>query len=129
MASKKRHEMGAFIRQLIMLIPNILNLVTNLTSLIQLETKLAGRSLVTLISLAVVFGTLLVSSWLIVMGIIFLILQTYQWSLMQALLLVFALNIVLLGLIGFLLAREKKELFYPGTRRLLKNIRSNLEDV
>ncbi|EKD72617.1 MAG: hypothetical protein ACD_45C00623G0003 [uncultured bacterium] len=133
MARKHHHQKSRFslsdtIKNIIMLVPNIINILSNVIALVNLETRIAGKTIVAILTLAVIYATLLTATWLSLLAILVVYLVSLQWSLLVSLLIALALNIVCLLVIGLILLRMKKNLFFPATVSECRNLREIVDD-
>ncbi len=93
-------------------------------TLAALETKLAGRSLVTMIAAGVMVGVLLVSAWLGLMGAAVLWLVSIGVVASIALLVVVAANLVFAVILYEVIRRQSRHLQFPATLRSLRPLPS-----
>lgn len=119
MARKQKSAFGTAIIKIIMAVPLIYNFARNLSSLVGMEARLAGKTLVVLVMLAIMGGIVLASVWLCLLAMFFIYLTANHWTPLQSLALLLGLNIVLLCIIGFVMSKCKKNLTFPETRRQL----------
>ena len=96
-------------------------------TLAALETKLAGRSLVTMIAAGVMVGVLLVSAWLGLMGAAVLWLASIGVVASIALLFVVAANLVFAVILYEVIRRQSRHLQFPATLRSLRPLPSRLD--
>ena len=115
MASEKRSSLGRTMRNLISLVPNLIAIVSNITTLINLEARLAGRALLFLITLAVVSAILIMSLWMCLLAMLVVYLLSVQWSLLASLAVVLVLNIIFFVVVTIMMAKAKKHLLFPAT--------------
>ncbi len=96
-------------------------------TLVTLEARLAGKSLVTMIAAGVMIGALLISSWLGLMGAAVLWLISHGVMASVAMLLAVAGNLlVALGLYD-VIRRQSRHLQFPATRRSLRPVPPKLQ--
>ncbi|MHB1949224.1 MAG: hypothetical protein ACYCQI_14040 [Gammaproteobacteria bacterium] len=126
MAMKKKHSVIRTISTLFFMVPTIFNFVTNLCGLISSEARLAGRSIVMILILAVFLASLLTTTWLCLVAMLFVYLITHL-SWMASLGVILGLNLLLVLMVGLLIARAKKNLTFPETRSQLSEL-VNLRD-
>jgi len=117
--AKQKSNLGKSIIKIIMAIPSIFNFIHHLTSLVGMEARLAGRSLIILVMLSIVGGILLAAIWICVLAMFYIYLIAWHWSPLQILALITVLNIVLLFIIGWVMSKFKRNLTFPETRRQL----------
>jgi hypothetical protein len=116
MAKHKKLSLGKALMTFIMIAPSIFNIITKTISLIGSEARLAGRSFVLLIILAVMMGALLTATWVGLLGLLIIYLLSLGWSLLAAAALTLAINILFMLFIAFYAARAKNNLTFPETR-------------
>ena len=93
-------------------------------TLATLETKLAGKSLVTMIAAGVMVAVLLVSAWLGLMGAAVLGLVSIGVMASTAMLLAVAANLVFALILYGVIRRHSRHLQFPATLRSLRPIPS-----
>lgn len=116
---KKKPTLSKAILNLLFLAPTFFNILGKIATLVELEARLAGKSLIRLIVLSVVFGTLLTATWLGVLAVLFSYLQSLLLSPILSLFILLLLNVVLLVIIGLCLSKTKKNLLFPEIRHQL----------
>ncbi len=129
MASKKKPTLSRAILSLLIGMPSLIALVAKIISLIGIEARLAGRSLMSIIILSLTFALLITTTWSCLLIMLFLYLVSLTWSAQQALLIILSLNILLLIIIALSIAKFKKKLLFPETRRRIKHARRVYEDL
>jgi hypothetical protein len=87
--------------------------------LFALETRLAGKSLVTMIAAAIWIGTLLATAWLGLIGALMLILIRAGLPAIPAALSISALSLALTVLLYWIIRKRSRTLGYPATLRTL----------
>jgi hypothetical protein len=92
-----------------------------------LETRLAGKSLVTMIGAGLMVAVLLVSAWLGLMGALVLWLIDLGLAASIALLLVVAANLIFALILYSLMRRQSRHLQFPATLRSLRPVPSKPE--
>jgi hypothetical protein len=116
MANKRKPGFSKAILNLIILVPTIFSLFSKIFALVGLEARLAGRSLVTILILAILFGMVLTTTWLCVLSLLLVYLIT-QMSLVLSLGIIIAINLFLLLVIAFAMSKMKNNLSFPVIRR------------
>jgi hypothetical protein len=96
-------------------------------TLAAVETRLAGKSLVTMIAAGVIVAVLLVSAWLGLIGAVVLWLVGIGMGSSIALLLAVAANLILAMILYHLIRRESRHLQFPATLRSLRPVPSTLQ--
>ncbi|MCD6039910.1 MAG: hypothetical protein K0S27_1310 [Gammaproteobacteria bacterium] len=117
--TKKKSMLGKTMLNLILLIPTFFTVLNKITTLIEFEARLATKNLTRLIVLSVVFGALLITSWIILLFILFNYFQSLLWSVLFSLCVIFLLNIALLIIVSLCLANIKKNVLFPEIRHQL----------
>lgn len=128
MAHKKKRSMGRTLLKVVTLVPTLFSVFTNITALVGWEAKRAGKSVVTIILFAFFAAFLLTTIWLCLLGILFLYLVSLHWTEIQALLFIILVNVILLGVIGFVISKVKNNLTFPLIRKQLQIISQLSED-
>ncbi len=93
-------------------------------TLAALETRLAGKSLVTMIGAGVMIAVLLVSAWLGLMGAVVLWLISSGVIASIAMLLAVAANVVFAVILYDVIRRRSRHLQFPATLRSLRPVPS-----
>jgi len=92
-----------------------------------LETRLAGKSLVTMIAAGVMVAALLVGAWLGLMGAAVLWLVSIGVIASVAMLLAVAANLVFALILYDVIRRQSRHLQFPATLRSLRPVPSKLQ--
>lgn len=129
MAKKKKPTLSRAILSLMVGIPALLSLTGRIKSLIGFEARLAGRSLVGIMILTIVYALLLSSSWLCVLAMLFVYLTSLLWSIQIILLTLLGINLIMLIIVGCIIRNYKKRLIFPETRHLLHDACKIYEDL
>jgi hypothetical protein len=95
------------------LLPSILGLLSNLTSLIRIEAGAAGKRLTALIILAITIGFLLVSSWLCLLALLFIYLTSLHLTMTMCIVTLLITNLILLSIVSLVALRIKNNLLHP----------------
>lgn len=117
MKQKKGFRYFKSIMNLVLVVPHIISLISNIMSLISKEARLAGKSLVMIIVLSLLFFMLLTVSWLCLFGLLFLHLISMQFSPEASLGIILLTHFVLLLIIGITISKVKNNLLFIRTRR------------
>lgn len=96
-------------------------------TLAALETKLAGKSLVSMIAAGVMVAILLISAWLGIMGAAVMWLVSIGVMASIAMLLAVTANLALAAILYQLIRRQSSRLQFPATLRSLRPLPSKLE--
>ena len=97
---------------LVLVVPHIISLLSNIMSMVGKEARLAGKSIVMIIMLSLLFSMLLAVSWLSLLGIIYLHLTSMQFSAEASLGIILLINVVLLIIIGVIISKVKNNPCY-----------------
>jgi len=124
MTAKKKSFFTATVIKLLFFLPTLFGFVGNFFALVEIEARLAGRNLVTLLVLYLMLGSLLTSLWLCLLGLLFLYLITVQSSWALGLMIILVFNLLFLIIIGIIMIRLKNNLLFPETRNLLRHLRN-----
>lgn len=96
-------------------------------TLAALETKLAGKSLVTMIAAGVMVALLLISAWIGLMGAAVLWLVSIEVMASVAMLLAVAANLALAAILYVVIRQQSRRLLFPSTLRSLRPLPSKGE--
>jgi hypothetical protein len=116
MTAKNKPSLIRIIMELITIVPNLITLATNVTSLINLKSRLVGKNIFKIVLLSVVFSLLLTTSWLCLLGMLLVYFVSLPINPLVSLAIVFLINTLVLIIIGVILAKEKKNLFFSEAR-------------
>ena len=103
------------------------SLVHDQLTLAALETKLAGKSLVTMIAAGVMIAVLLISAWLGLVGAVVLWLIGIGVVASIAMLLAVAANLVFAVILYDVIRRQSRHLQFPATLRSLRPMHGKLK--
>jgi hypothetical protein len=122
MSEKKRSSRGKgkALYSLLLLIPNLISLANKVTRMLKHDAYLAGKSVVLIITLAVMSACLLTSTWLGILAVIFVCLMKLELNWIIATVIVFLLNFLLLFIISVAISRAKHNLSFPATRMICR---------
>ncbi len=98
-------------------------------TLAALETRLAGRSLVTMIVAGVMVAVLLISAWLGLMGAAVLWLVSIGVMASIAMLFAVAANLVFAVILHELIRRQSRHLQFPATLRSLRPVPGKIPEL
>lgn len=101
------------------LVQSFFKMVRDITRLAGAEARLAAKSLVNIVILWMFIRALLFIAWVSFCGAIacYVFNLLHNWAI--ALLVVSGVNLILLGLAGWLVIQQKKHLYFSATRRQL----------
>ena len=120
MAVKTKRKWSKVVVSLLLLIPTLFSFLGNVVNLVEYEAKLAKQSVCLLFVLALCALTLLSSTWLVLLVMLFVYLTSLQISSLTACFFIFLLNIFLLIMISLVMLLLKKNFSFPQTRHLLQ---------
>jgi hypothetical protein len=129
MTKKRKPTLGKAFINLIFGIPSIVSLAKRISALITYEVRLARKSFINMIILAVYCLILIASSWLCLLALLFVYLISISWTTEMALLTLLSINLVMLLIVYCLLKRFQKRLSFPKTRYLLKEVHKIYEEL
>ena len=98
-------------------------------TLVALETRLAGKSLVTMIAAGAMVAVLLVSAWLGLVGAVVLWLVGIGVTASIAMLLAVATNLVFALILYDMIRRQSRHLQFPATLRSLRPVPAKLQGL
>lgn len=101
---------------------NALSIVRDIFALFTLEVKLAGKSLGIIIILLAVASLFLLATWFSLLGVLAAWLLSLKLTIIQALGIVSAINLFLIIVIAFYIARISKNLKLKETRTQLAGL-------
>lgn len=116
MTDKKNSHTSRHIKNLILLIPTVIRIISQSISLMNRDVRLMGTKISFVIILSIVFAFLLILTWLSLLALLCLYLK---WSWMFSLICFASFHFILLLILGFFIIRMKDNLFFPETRKLL----------
>lgn len=119
--ARKKSTIGKFFLELLTLIPLMLSLGSNLSSLIKYEFYMTRRNLFAAFIFAIFIFTFILTFWAILMVVLFLVLSA-NLNLMWSLTLMILLNILLILTTSFFMIRLKSGLFFPQTAKILQQM-------
>lgn len=117
MTSKKKRSLSAIILDMVMLIPNLMNVVQHTTTLIKSEARLAIKNIVMLVMLGIISALLLVSTWLGILAMLFIYLVSLHLSEMIALMFVLLINILFFMIVLLLLKKRQSHFLSRDCRQ------------
>lgn len=112
---EKKSPFSKTLLNLVLLIPNLISVALKLSSLVGREARLAGKSFIIIIGLAIFSACLFTSTWICMLGLLYIYFQSLLWSPAACLLIILLINILVLLIIGLIMYRMKNNLFFPET--------------
>ncbi len=112
---KKRDDTAIFQRLLkkLLFIPNVIYIISRLTTLVGEEARIASRSIILIIILAGMAIGLLVTIWFVFLALLLLYFVSLHWPLSMGLLVILILNLILFFILVSSLLKMKNNLFLP----------------
>lgn len=118
--TKKKPTLSKAILNLIVLIPTFFSILGKVVTLVEFEAQLAGKSLIQLVVLSVVFGTVVTATWVCVLAMLYTYFQSLLWSPYLSFSALILVNVLFLIVISFCLSRVKKNIFFPEIRNQIR---------
>jgi hypothetical protein len=118
--TKRKPTLSKAILNLVILIPTFFSILGKVVTLIEFEGKLASKSLIQLVTLSVILGAVLSGTWVGILAMLFIYLQSLSWTPLASLSMVLFVNVVILIIIAFYLCHARKNLFFPEIRKQLR---------
>lgn len=123
MADKKKDGFSSTVVKLVLLATNFFSFMDNLTALIKLEARLAGKSLVAIVILSFLIVTLITSSWLLILTMLYFYFISLQWTATFSIFILLLFNIFFLVIVGIILSKVKNDLLFPLSREKCRGLR------
>lgn len=123
MTKKKEFSFRKMIINLLMVLPALSRLITNFSTLIEVEVASIKRNVLRLFILYLTLMSLLTATWLCICTMLTIYLQSLQLSLLTALFIIFLINILFIMVIVLCLFKTKNNLSLQRTRQLLRDIK------
>lgn len=121
MTKKKRWSLSSCAIDLIMIIFSLFRIVPDFICLIEKEAHLVKKSVVHILLLYLIAGTLLTAIWLCILGIFLLYFISLKLSPLLSMFIILTINILLLIITGLLIAKSKNNLSFKNTCDLIRN--------
>ena len=122
MKNKKKSSTSKTILKLLLVVPNILSFIFGFASLVAYEARAAGKSVIAMLVLSVIFAVVLTSIWLCLLALLFLFLVSVHFSTAASMLILLAVNLIFLLIIAWAITRTKKKLLFPITTQQCKRL-------
>lgn len=122
MANKKRGLPLKSIGNIILFALNFSNVFFHLKNAMQRDVKAVKSSFISVLILSFVMVLLIVGTWLGILGLLFLYFLSLNWGYLLSLLTIIGINVLLMIIIGFIILKAKKNLFFPETTHFIKEI-------
>lgn len=125
MTAKRESYFSRIVITAVKMVPALFSLFNHFLLLVELDARRAGKSLITISVLALILVFLLTSIWICLLGMVLIGLLSLKLSWIVSLLIIMGINILLFIIMGLIIVRLKNKLFFPKTRRLLRNVSGN----
>ena len=120
MADQKNNFLSKFIIDISMFVFSLFKIVPNFILLIELEARSAGKSIIALLILYLIAGTLITSIWLCILAMCFVYFISLNLSWLLSLFIIVIVNILLLVITALVITKSKNNLSFEKTRNLLR---------
>lgn len=124
MRKNKISQWFGILLKLALVFPSVAGLIVNIPTLIKHEMHIAQKSLINVLILTIIAASLLTTLWLCILGFLFLFVYPLCQSLFCSLGIIFLVNVVVLLIVGFIISKIKKNIFFPSTRKQLQHIKN-----
>jgi hypothetical protein len=104
-----------------------IKIITGVMHLTSLEANLARKSFIIIIALIFCLASLLTSTWLSLLVVLFIWLLSMHWSLLFSALIIMSLNVIIFTTLLLSILKIKENLLFHATRRQLHNVMRNYE--
>ena len=121
MANRKNNFLSKCLIDVAIFIFTLFKLIPNLISLVELEAHAAKKSLISLLILYLIAGSLLTSTWLCILAMSFIYLISLNLSWLLSIFIIVAINVMLFILVAIMIMKSKKNLSFSRTRQLLRH--------
>lgn len=122
MTHKPKPKAHRSIIHYITLFANVFSLINNVITLLGIETRLAGKSLATIVVLSLLMMSVLTITWFCLLVLLFLYFTSLHLSMMVSISLILLLNIIVLIVLAIAISRQKKNLMFAATREQCREI-------
>ncbi len=126
---KKKNQNRSIIRSLVAFVVGYIKQISDLLHLAALEAQLAFKTLIVIVFLIFLLGSVITASWLSVLTLIFFGLLALDFSLLSASFIVVCINVLVLCLICYVIYKIKANLFFPGTVEQLSHPQKNIMEL
>lgn len=122
MSDKKVTSLSKFAIELVRVVMTLFKFIPNFIMLLELESQEAQKSLIALLVLYLIATTLMITTWICVLAMVYVYLTSMHISSLEALVLIVVFNLLLLVITALLMLNKKNQLAFSKTRHLLRNI-------
>jgi flagellar biosynthesis protein FlhB len=130
MGHKRKSESLSLVKIILnaaLLLPTLYNLVGKVFTLAAYEARLARKSLIKIIIIAIISGIVLASTWLCLLAAYGLYLISIGLSYTLTLLVIILINILILAILGIIIKDAEKNLLFRATRSQIRQAFKNRE--
>lgn len=113
------------IKSVVGLVQNSFSLIGDIASLMSLELQLAGKSIIWILVLAFVIFSLLTSTWICVLALIFILLNSIPLAIGWSLFILIILNLLAIIIMVLIILSLKNNLSFTFTRNQLRRLKLN----
>ena|ERR1700722_4057819 len=125
MAKKNKGGFTSSILSLIFLVPRLFSFLSNISTIIRLEARQAGRSIAIILLLVLMCTILLTSTWLGLLALLYLYLTSHL-NPIPSLSIVILFNVFLMIILGLTIYLAKRNIFFPATLSQLSKAKFKL---
>lgn len=111
MTHKRKHRLSDLILHWVLLIPTILRFASNLTRLIKVKLRLAGKNLIHILIFSLLAVMLIMTIWISLLAFLFVYLMSLHYTLVSSLLIILISNVLLFLFCCFRIMKAKKMLY------------------
>src|SRR5580658_1334262 len=122
MTDKKNNLLSKYIVDLAMCFFSLFKIIPNFILLVEIEARSAGKSIISLLIMYLIAGSLLTSVWLCMLAMCFIFFISSHLSWLLSLFIIIVINILLLIINMICILKSKDNLSFAKTRELLRNI-------
>jgi hypothetical protein len=119
---KKKSGFSKTLLNLLVIIPTLYSIFGKIIKLIEFEARATGNNLIRILILSFTFVALMITTWICMLSMLFVYLETLFLHPLIPLSIILFLNIFLLLMIGFTLNSQRKNLFFPEMRNQMNHI-------
>lgn len=123
MANKtKNHFLSRSLINIAIFIFSLFREIPSFISLIELEANAAAKSLSSLLVMYLIAGSLLTSTWLCILAMIFMYLVSLHLSFLLSIFIIIVINILLIILTTLAVKRSKSKVSFAKSRQILRKM-------
>lgn len=111
---------------LLLIVPSIINIIGSISLLFKTDARGSIRSMVIILLMSLFIVSLMVTTWMCLLAIIFIYFTSLQMSLMLSLSIILILNLLLMIIFILLVSKIKENIGFPQTTELLNSLTKKL---